>query len=149
MTPAERSAPTIFPAALYHDAVRMIDWLCQVFGCTRRRVISVDDGNVLHATLTIGSGMLRLSSAETNTFPELIRAPRDIGGIGTFEMIVYVAEVDAHRAHALVGGAEIVMAIEDKPYGGRGYSARDPEGHAWRFSSYDPWADSAITETQS
>jgi hypothetical protein len=32
------------------------------------------------------------------------------------------------------------MEPEDKPYGGRGYAARDPEGHVWSFGSYDPWA---------
>jgi uncharacterized glyoxalase superfamily protein PhnB len=33
-----------------------------------------------------------------------------------------------------------VMDIKDEDYGGRGYSARDPQGQLWNFGSYDPWA---------
>jgi uncharacterized glyoxalase superfamily protein PhnB len=33
------------------------------------------------------------------------------------------------------------MPPEDQDYGGRVYSARDPEGHVWSFGSYDPWAE--------
>ncbi len=33
------------------------------------------------------------------------------------------------------------MPLEDKDYGGRGYSCRDLEGHVWSFGSYDPFAD--------
>ena len=32
------------------------------------------------------------------------------------------------------------MEPEDQPYGGRLYSALDPEGHLWNFGSYDPYA---------
>jgi uncharacterized glyoxalase superfamily protein PhnB len=36
-------------------------------------------------------------------------------------------------------GGEIVMPIEDKPYGGRAFACRDPEGHLWNVGTYDPW----------
>ena len=48
----------------------------------------------------------------------------------------------AKRRH-LAAGAVIVMAPEDKDYGGRGYGCRDPEGNLWSFGSYDPWQDEA------
>jgi len=35
--------------------------------------------------------------------------------------------------------AEMVRALVDVDYGGRGYSCRDPEGNAWSFGTYDPW----------
>lgn len=137
---------SISPGLLYHDAATAIDWLCRVFGCERRLVVQGSSGHVLHATLTLGRGMLMLSSAEHNAFPQVIRAPREVGGVGTVEIIVHVAAVDEHYAHAVREGADIVMAIEDKPYGGRGYTARDPEGHVWHFGSYDPWAAEAVGE---
>jgi uncharacterized glyoxalase superfamily protein PhnB len=37
-------------------------------------------------------------------------------------------------------GADIFFEPEDQDYGGRVYSARDPEGYVWSFGSYDPWA---------
>lgn len=51
-----------------------------------------------------------------------------------------VADVDAQYARAKAAGATIVQDIADQPYGGRGYSCRDPEGHLWWFGSYGPWA---------
>jgi len=29
--------------------------------------------------------------------------------------------------------------IEDRDYGGRGFSCRDLEDHLWNFATYDPW----------
>jgi uncharacterized glyoxalase superfamily protein PhnB len=54
---------------------------------------------------------------------------------------VIVEDPDAHHARAVAAGAEVVMPLEDKDYGGRGYSCRDPEGHVWSFGDYDPFAD--------
>ena len=39
-----------------------------------------------------------------------------------------VDDADAVYARAKEAGAEIVIAIEDKPYGGRGFTCRDLEG---------------------
>jgi uncharacterized glyoxalase superfamily protein PhnB len=45
-----------------------------------------------------------------------------------------VENVDAQAA-----GAEIILGPDEKEYGGRSYSARDPEGIVWSFGSYHPW----------
>ena len=31
------------------------------------------------------------------------------------------------------------MPIKDEDYGGRSFSFRDPQGHAWTVGTYDPW----------
>jgi uncharacterized glyoxalase superfamily protein PhnB len=56
---------------------------------------------------------------------------------------VIVDDVDAHFARASAAGAETIIAPRGESYGGRSYSVRDPEGHAWSFGSYDPWAPQA------
>ena len=50
-----------------------------------------------------------------------------------------VSDADAICARARAAGAEIVFDIQDKPYGGRGFTCRDPEGHVWNVDTYDPW----------
>lgn len=57
-------------------------------------------------------------------------------------MSVYclVEAVDAHFARAKAAGAEITREPETQDYGGRDYTAKDPEGHVWTFGTYDPWA---------
>ena len=131
--------PTISPGLLYHDAHAAIDWLCRAFGFEKRLVIPGRGNLIVHAHLTFGHGGVMLSSAENYAFPHLCRSPRTLGGAGTVELMVVVSDVDAHYARALAAGAEIVIAIEDKAYGGRSYACRDIEGYVWVFGSYDPW----------
>jgi uncharacterized glyoxalase superfamily protein PhnB len=64
----------------------------------------------------------------------------EVGGVGTQSAYVVVEDCDAHYARAVAAGAEVLLDIVDRDYGGRGYSCRDPEGHVWSFGSYDPWA---------
>jgi uncharacterized glyoxalase superfamily protein PhnB len=132
--------PTITPGLLYHDAAQAIDWLCRVFRMERRLVIPGPGGSIAHAHLTLGNGGIMLGSAEGYAFPGFCKSPRETGGVGTVEIICQVDEVDDHYLHARAEGAEILIAIEDKPYGGRGYTARDIEGHVWAFGSYNAWA---------
>ena len=50
-------------------------------------------------------------------------------------------DVDGHAARARAEGATIILEPADQDYGGRNYSALKPEGYAWSFGSYDPWAE--------
>lgn len=134
------STPTITPGLIYHDAPKAIEWLCRAFGFQKRTVIPGQEGTITHAHLTLGNGGIMLSSAEDYPFPDLCKSPRELGGIGTAEIIVYVPDPDAHYRHSVAAGAEIVVPVEDKPYGGRGYSCKDPEGYVWAFGSYNAWA---------
>lgn len=132
--------PTVTPGLLYHDAPAAIEWLCTAFGFTVRTHVPGPQGTVLHAHLVLGQGGIMLSSAETYRRPDLCRSPRELPGAGSVEVIVYVADPDAHYEAARAAGAEIVIPVEDKPYGGRGYACRDLEGHVWAFGSYNAWA---------
>jgi uncharacterized glyoxalase superfamily protein PhnB len=86
--------------------------------------------------------MIMLGSARDGHNGRLVRQPGEVGG-DTMSAHVIVADHDAHCTHAKAGGAEIVMQIEDKDYGGRGYSCRDCEGRLSSFGSFDPWAEEA------
>ena len=137
--PASGSA--IIPCLRYDNARRMIDWLCEAFGF-EAHAVHRDGDAIHHAQLVYGSGMLMLGSTQRDSeWGELIAQPRDIGGRNTRSPCVVVADPDAHYARAKAAGAVIVQDIADQPYGGRGYSCHDPEGHLWWFGSYDPWAE--------
>lgn len=141
MTKLVANPPTVTPGLLYHDAANAIEWLCRAFGFEKRLVVPGENGTVVHAHLTLGHGGVMLSSAERYAFPNMCKTPREIGGVGTAEIIVYVADPDAHYQRAVAAKAEILIPIEDKPYGGRGYSCKDPEGHVWAFGSYNAWSE--------
>jgi len=136
--PATAKGSVIIPAMRYRNAPAAIDWLCRAFGFEQHLVVPGPDGSIAHAQLTFGNGMIMLGSARDDEFGRLMAVPPRRGPV-TQSPYVIVADADAHYARAKAAGAEIVMDITDEDYGGRGYSARDPEGHLWNFGTYDPW----------
>jgi uncharacterized glyoxalase superfamily protein PhnB len=75
------------------------------------------------AVVMMGSASAAWGAAPPSTLPAL--------HCGTY---VYVDHVDAHCERARAAGATIDAEPEDKPYGDRSYTARDPEGHQWFFA---------------
>jgi uncharacterized glyoxalase superfamily protein PhnB len=120
----------------YVDAPAAIDWLEKTLGFKRQMVVAGPDGTIAHAQLVSSSGgMIMLGSYRDDIFR--YKMPREAGGV-TQAVYLYVADIDAHYAHAKDAGAEIVMALKETDYGSREYSARDPEGHLWHFGTYFP-----------
>lgn len=135
-----RPYPTVTPSMLYHDAQQAIAWLERAFGFEPHLIVPNDDGTIAHCQMRFGLGMVMLSSAERDAYPEMITSVRAAGGVGTQSVCLHVEDVDGHHARALAAGAVITLPLQDVPYGGRAFSCRDPEGHVWHFGSYDPWA---------
>lgn len=131
---------TIIPGMLYRNAPEAIEWLCRVFGFEKHAVYPGPDNTILHAELTLGGGMLMLGTfADNEHTRRCMIQPDQIGGAETRGVNLIVADPDAIYARAKSGGAEILFDIEDKPYGGRGFTCRDLEGRLWHVGNYDPW----------
>lgn len=128
----------VIPGMRYADAPAAIKFLCEAFGFEEHLVVPANDGTIPHAQLVLGNGMIMLGSLRDDEFSELMATP--LQGVTQAPYIV-VPEIDAHYEQAKAAGATIIKEIEEQPYGGKLYSARDPEGHLWHFGSYDPWAE--------
>jgi uncharacterized glyoxalase superfamily protein PhnB len=116
--------PNIFPGLRYRDEHAALEWLAKAFGFQRHALFTDDDGNVVHAEMRLGPGIVMLGAA-----PECAEG---------FNVYVYVENVDAHHARARDAGAEIVRPLADTAYGSREYGARDLDGHCWYFGNYRP-----------
>lgn len=139
--PTKGRSPVI-PSFRYLDAPAAIEWLCDVFGFEQNLVVPGEEGQVVHAQLTLGDGMIMLGSEpHEGPFGEILKPPRSLGGVVSASAYLVVDDPDAHYQRAVAAGAEIVVEIQDESYGGRGFSCRDLEGHVWSFGSYDPWAE--------
>lgn len=136
---ALQTVATIVPTFRYRDAPAAIAFLCRAFGFEQMLVVPGEDGSIVHAQLRFGNGMIMLASATESDFGRMVGLP-ELGNTGGQGPYVIVADCDGHYARAKEAGAAILLDIEDKEYGGRGYSCRDPEGYIWSFGSYDPWA---------
>jgi uncharacterized glyoxalase superfamily protein PhnB len=116
--------PTVFPTMSYRDAGAAIEFLERAFGAEPHAVYRDESGRVRHAELRLGNGMVMLGEAEA------------AAGGGVY---VVVPQPDQHCARAREAGAEIVREPNDTDYGSREYGARDPEGLAWHFGTYQPF----------
>ena len=116
--------PTIFPTMKYRDADAAIEFLQRAFGAEPHAVYREEDGRVRHAEVRLGNGMVMLGEAEAAS-----------GG----DVYVVVRDLDGHCSRARQAGAEIVREPNDTDYGSREYGARDPEGLAWHFGTYQPF----------
>ena len=130
---------TVIPALQYRDARGAIAFLTRAFGFAEKAVHDGPDGSVAHAELMLGNGMVMLGSAKENDYSKLLVRPDAAGG-ATMGIYCVVADADAHFAHAKAAGATIVREPVTQDYGGRDYTAKDPEGNVWTFGTYDPLA---------
>ena len=140
---AQPAKGNIIPGMRYHDAPAAIDWLCGAFGFSPHLVVPDDSGGIAHAQLVLGNGMIMLGSVRPDgEYDDLVKTPRE-AGTNTQAPYIFIKEIDEHYRRAVEAGAEIVYEIADQDYGGRLYSAKDPEGYLWNFGSYDPWVEAS------
>lgn len=133
--------PRISSSLYYRNAGEAIDWLCEAFGFEVRLRIEGSDGRIEHSELTYGDGLVMVGESRADTddkFPYM-RAPDEVGGANTQNMMVYVDDVEAHCARARAAGAKITKEPTTTDYGDeywtdRSYGCEDPGGHNWWFS---------------
>ena len=135
------SKSTVIPGLRYRDAMKAIDWLCKCMGFEKQAVYPGADGKVMHAQLTFGNGMIMLGSVDNGTpSSRLTKQPDEIQGAETQSPYLVVSNIEEMYASVQAGGAKITMPLEEKEYGGKGFTCADPEGHIWHVGTYDPWA---------
>jgi uncharacterized glyoxalase superfamily protein PhnB len=127
---------TIFhPILFYKDAPAALQWLHDAFGFEELFRVPDESGGITHAEMHLDGAIIMVSSTVAERG---FVSPRDVDGKGTMHANVYVPDPDAVHARALAAGATITFPLEDKDYGGRGFSCTDLEGHGWSFGSYKP-----------
>lgn len=136
MKPTPPGWPRISTALYYEDANAAIDWLCRAFGFELRLKVEGEGGRVEHSELVYGGGLVMVSEPKAK-FSQ-VRAPSQVGGANTQNMMVYVDDVEAHCARAREHGARIVSEPTTTDYGeeywtDRGYECADIGGHHWWF----------------
>ncbi len=131
------AAPTVYPALSYRDAPAAMAWLTKVFGFKELMVVPGESGEIAHAEMSIGEGVIMLGSERAEFGWS---SPSSLGG-STQSIYVAIPDPDAHYERAKSAGAEITIDLATTDYGSRGYSAKDIEGHHWSFGTYQPSAN--------
>jgi len=138
VTTAKNTRASIMPTMRYRAVNQALLLLTETFGFAEHAVYRDDKGNVVHAELSFGNGMVMIGPVSDTPFSRFMRQPGEVGGI-TQSVYAIVGDPDAHHARTTAAGVEVVMPLRDESYGGREYSCRDFEGHIWTFGTYDPW----------
>ncbi|MGH9243887.1 MAG: VOC family protein [Acidimicrobiales bacterium] len=115
----------IGPYLHYEDAAAAMDWLGRVLGFQERERWVRGDGFADEAEMRAGSTPLLLTGHGPGWWADQSQ-PRPLGH-GT---IVYVDDADAAHARAAAEGAD-PTDLGDMPWGYRGFTVVDPDGHEW------------------
>lgn len=124
--------PQVIPYLTVDGADAAITFYIEVLGAKERVRMASPDGQVGHAELEIGRGLVMLS----DEFPEMGgKSPRTVGGTPV-AMMVYVDDVDDVFQRAVERGAKPVRPVENQFYGDRSGAFEDPFGHSWHVSTH-------------
>lgn len=128
--PTLRTGRQLRPYLVVDGADAAIEFYGLVFGATVvGELIRGDDGRVGHSELDIAGNRLFLADA----YPELgIYAPDPAVGVA---LHLEVDDADAVVARARAAGAQVLQAVEDRFYGSRSGTVRDPFGHQWQIDA--------------
>lgn len=120
------SKPSIYPIIPYRDLRGALAFLCEAFGFTSHLLVDDSSGVIQHAELALGDGGIVMPIGAVDPTP--------------MWLCVRVRDLDAHYARAVAAGARVVEDLHETGYGTRDYTAQDPAGHLWTFSTYDPYS---------
>ena len=126
---------TVTPYVIVSDARAAIDFWSRAFGAVQTSLTVDDAGKVRHAEVRIGDSPIML--AEAFEFRGVSAAdPAALGGRTSLHIYLYVPDVDALFAQAVVAGAREVMPVADQAYGDRSGGVVDPFGHVWWIATH-------------
>jgi len=131
--PIPAGYPRVTPYLCCRGAADAIEFYQEVLGATERMRMPGDaPGNIGHAELELGTGMIMLA----DEFPDHgFLSPLTVGGTPV-TVHVYVEDADAVFAKAVERGATVTREMEDQFYGDRSGQFVDPWGHRWNVASH-------------
>ncbi|GAA4967234.1 hypothetical protein GCM10023205_35120 [Yinghuangia aomiensis] len=134
----------LHPKLLVADADKAIAFYTQALGATLNHRAAEDDGVVNHAELAVDSIVFALAEK----VPEWGWVdPGALGGSPVLLMLT-VPDPDATAERMVRHGAELVIPVEDRPYGMRQGRVKDPFGHLWVISGELGWQDRPTPDTR-
>jgi PhnB protein len=130
--PVPEGYHTLIPYLAVDDAAEAIDYYKRAFGAKERARMDGPDGKVGHAELEIGDSVVMLA----DPFPHASTTPPSEAGATTAAIVMYIDDVDAVVKRAVDGGATITEQVEDKFWGDRFGTIKDPFGHVWSIGTH-------------
>ncbi|WP_018409431.1 VOC family protein [Methylocystis rosea] len=133
MTDTSVPAPygKVTPYLCIAGAAKALDFYNSAFGAKERVRIELPNGLIAHAEIMIGDSIVMLSDVYQESG---LASPRTLGG-SSVSLNVYVPDVDSIFIKAIEAGATKVCGLQNRFYGDRSGTVRDPFGHVWAFAT--------------
>jgi PhnB protein len=123
---------TVTPYITMIEIDRFIEFTKQAFGAVEM-YRSKSGGGGTHCELRIGDSMVMCGGGEPARGREKLNA-----------LHIYVPDTDSAYRQALEAGAEPVTEPEDKPYGERQATVKDPAGNLWFIATHKGPTDGVL-----
>jgi len=121
----------VIPALAFRGADAAIKWYGSVLGTTEKMRLSMPDGSIAHAEISLGDSVIMVS--EEN--PQYNKSPKTLNG-NSINLFIYVPDVDSVIKKATDNGAKLLMPATDQFYGDRSGRIEDPFGYIWIISTH-------------
>lgn len=121
--------PQICPYLFYDDVGAAIAFLTRAFGFREDMRVATPSRGV-HAQVSLGDQVVMMGQGGLDKHNA---TAAELGRI-TSGVFVYLDDVAAHFERARAEGAVIASPLAEVSYG-RSYTARDPEGQTWYFTT--------------
>lgn len=116
---------TVSPYLVVENVPKALAFLKTAFGAESREQLTLPDGTINHAMVSIGDSTLMLGAARGATKP-LVQSV----------FYVYVKDTDAVYKAALNAGATSLMEPTNQFYGDRNAGVRGPDGNSWWIATH-------------
>jgi len=123
---------SLTPYLIIDGATQALVWYAQAFGAREVMRLPAPGGKIGHAEMEIGDSRIMLADEAP---AHDAKGPVAFGG-SPVSLHLYVVDVDATMAKAISAGATVTSQPENKFYGDRQGSLRDPFGHNWHISTH-------------
>lgn len=130
--PIPEGYPQVSPYLIVDGAAAAIDFYADVLGAEERLRMPAPGGEIGHAELQIGSGVIMLADETAAMGPP---SPGTLGGTAV-TLMVYVEDADAAFDRAVAAGATALEPVQDRFYGDRSGQFEDPFGHRWTVATH-------------
>jgi len=115
---------TVSPYLVVEDIPTALAFLKKVFGAQDREKLTLPDGTVNHAMVSIDDSTIILGAA------------RGARRRGESTFYVYVKDADAVYRAALAAGATSLVEPSNQFYGDRNAGVRGPDGNCWWIATH-------------
>ena len=124
----------------YRDVPAAIDWLCSTLSFEEHLIVRNEDGSIRCAQLINGHTRVALAPIDGPVFDEWVKQPDQGSRVEPHICSFFVVDADALYRRAKRAGAELILEnTSENERKQHFYSCRDPEGHIWRFKTFNPW----------